>query len=181
VTHWRRTGPSKALLETPRLRVFRDPAVNPGGQEVDYDRVETASLVRVAAVRQGRVAVAEQEHFLLADTILQLPGGQIHPGEDPVAAGQRELSEETGLIGGVWRSHGLVYPMPGLTAAATHLFSAVGAEQGAAHPDVGEADLRIRWLPLHQAAQTTTCAASAALLARLLTPGSLDSDAPCTT
>lgn len=46
---------------------------------------------RIVLVRQFRAASAEQS--------LEVPGGLVDPGEDPAAAGVRELLEETGYAG----------------------------------------------------------------------------------
>jgi 8-oxo-dGTP pyrophosphatase MutT (NUDIX family) len=51
----------------------------------------------------------------------EIPGGLIDPGDaDPIAAGARELSEETGYAGGAGRIIGSVNPNPALQTNLCH-------------------------------------------------------------
>jgi 8-oxo-dGTP pyrophosphatase MutT (NUDIX family) len=45
---------------------------------------------------------------------LEIPGGMIDPGEDPIAAGCRELLEETGFVGKNAKIIGRVCPNPAI-------------------------------------------------------------------
>jgi 8-oxo-dGTP pyrophosphatase MutT (NUDIX family) len=45
---------------------------------------------------------------------LEIPGGMVDPGEDPVAAGCRELLEETGFMGKDAKIIGKVCPNPAI-------------------------------------------------------------------
>jgi ADP-ribose pyrophosphatase len=52
---------------------------------------------------------------------LEIPGGVIEPKEDPVAAGVRELREETGYVGTSARLLGTVHPNPAFISNSCHL------------------------------------------------------------
>jgi len=61
-------------------------------------------------------------NFASASTIfsLEVPGGVIESGEDLVAAGVRELAEETGFAGGTARLLGSVHPNPAIQDNRCH-------------------------------------------------------------
>lgn len=76
--------------------MFRDPR----GIEHTYDiRVGGDSIAVVAITPDQQVVLARQYRHGAGRIMLELPGGGIEPGEDPLAAGMRELLEETGYAG----------------------------------------------------------------------------------
>ncbi|MFJ3307258.1 NUDIX domain-containing protein [Streptomyces sp. NPDC086549] len=172
---WRRHG-REQLCTTPRLVAYRDEITLPDGSPGHYDWVQVPDMVRVAALVDGRLLVIEQYHYLTG-TMWQLPGGSMEPGErDSVATAQRELAEETGYREGRWTPHGALHPMPGLTPARVHLWSADGLTPGYPSPEPGETDLKVRHIPLDDAARAVragriTCAPSAALVLRMAASG----------
>jgi 8-oxo-dGTP pyrophosphatase MutT (NUDIX family) len=70
------------------------------GQSHDYYVIHLADAVNVIAVTPERelVMVSQFRAGSRADS-LETPGGLLNPGEDPRAAGARELLEETGYAG----------------------------------------------------------------------------------
>ena len=97
---------------------------------------------RLWLVRQRREAVRKE--------LLELPAGLVEAGEEPLAAAQRELREECGLRGGVWRELGAFYTSPGFADERMVIFAAEGLEQGAAEPDADEHLAVVHW-PLSEA------------------------------
>ena len=55
---------------------------------------------------EGRFVLVHQYRFGTASVCSEIPGGVIDPGEEPFAAAQRELREETGFTGGSWSALG---------------------------------------------------------------------------
>ena len=98
------------------------------------DSVTTLALTpdnQVVLVRQFR-AGSRLDHW-------ETPGGLLHPGEDPLLAGPRELFEETGYQGDPAISLGTVWTNPALvTTRMTTVLIPSARLVGPATLDVGE-------------------------------------------
>jgi ADP-ribose pyrophosphatase len=162
------------MYATPRLVAYRDEITLPDGRSGHYDWVRVPDLVRVVALVDGRLLMIEQYHYLTGP-MWQLPGGNIDPDDqDSGAAARRELAEETGYRGGRWTPRGAVHPMPGLTPARVHLWSAEGLTPGESALESGEVDLQVRHVSLDEAVRAVHdgrigCASSAALVLAVAT------------
>ena len=110
---WRRLGSQPG----PELQLFGvrlDEMEHPRSHEVMQRLVLTSvDWVNVVAVAdRGGVVMVRQYRFGAGYTTLETPGGMVDPGEEPLAAAQRELAEETGYSGGDWSYLGAVEPNP---------------------------------------------------------------------
>ncbi len=70
----------------------------------DFTVIECPDWVNVVALTKGEgaersVVMVEQFRYGTGEVTLEIPGGIIDAGEDPVGAGVRELLEETGYRG----------------------------------------------------------------------------------
>ncbi len=86
----------------------------------------------------GRVAMVRQFRYPYQAHLWELPAGKLEPGEEPLPAAKRELSEETGLEADRWTELGAVYTSPGFSTETLYLYLAEGLHQGKAHPDPNE-------------------------------------------
>ncbi len=86
------------------------------------------------------------------EIIMELPAGKLEKGEDPLEAGIRELSEETGASAKTVVSLGKVYPTPGYCGEIIHLYLATGLTFGDQHTDLDEF-LEATRIPLDKAVE----------------------------
>ncbi len=80
----------------------------------------------------------EQYRDAVGQTLLELPAGMIAAGEDPMAAAQRELLEETGYTATEMLKLSTYYTSPGFTNEQHHLYLATGLQQRTGIQDTTE-------------------------------------------
>lgn len=105
----------ETLLET---RIFSVEALRARSQlrpqhSGEFVAVRCVDWVNVIAQDDdGHVVFVEQYRHGTGAVTLEIPGGMVDPGEDFIAAGLRELLEETGYGGGTAELIGVVEPNP---------------------------------------------------------------------
>jgi ADP-ribose pyrophosphatase len=98
------------------------------GTERDFVVIDAPEWVNVVALTpDGLIVLVRQFRFGTDDFSLEIPGGIVEPGEDPVAAGVRELREETGYSGRSARVLAVVDPNPAVQRNRCHLILVEGA------------------------------------------------------
>ena len=126
---WNRLG-ARTLASTRIFEVqsvqFHHPA-----QQVPHDFIviNTRDWVNVLALTlDQKLVLVRQFRYGIDEFSLEIPGGMIDPGEDPVAAGLRELREETGFTGGQARLLGCVHANPAMQNNRCHFVFVEGVE-----------------------------------------------------
>ncbi len=112
-----------------RCRIFdlvRDWSRSPRDGEVyDFVRIEAGDWVNVIPLTPaGEVVMVAQYRHGAGKVMLEIPGGMVDPGEDPIVAGARELLEETGYAAGRMEPLGDINPNPALFGNRVHFFVA---------------------------------------------------------
>jgi ADP-ribose pyrophosphatase len=91
------------------------------GTERDFVVMQSPDWVNVIALTpDGQLVLVRQFRYGIDEFSLEIPGGVIEPGEDPVAAGLRELREETGFTGAPAKLLGCVHPNPAIQSNRCH-------------------------------------------------------------
>lgn len=111
----------------------------PSGKVVDsFHRVKMPEYaVVVARTSDGRIIMERQYKHGVGKVSLTLPGGLIEPGEEPIAAGRRELVEETGYSADNWQSLGSFAANANYGCGKAHIFTAENAMK-AHEPNSGD-------------------------------------------
>ena len=121
-----------------------------GSYEDDFYYLECPDWVIVIPITSaGDVVLVRQYRHGVNECGLEIPGGIMsEAGEDPAAAGLREMSEETGFISDNLVSLGFVHPNPALQSNRCHLYLAEDARlQGDQNLDPSE-DIEVVIKPL---------------------------------
>lgn len=99
----------------------------------DFFLIEPPDWVNVVALTpQRELVLVRQFRFGTNDVSLEIPGGVMDPGEDPVQTALRELQEETGFVGENARKLGSVHPNPAMQTNRCHLVFVENATRRAA-------------------------------------------------
>jgi 8-oxo-dGTP pyrophosphatase MutT (NUDIX family) len=119
---WRR-GEARQLARTRILDLQAVPFTHPRrGVTRDFVVVDAPDWVNVLAhTVDDRLVLVRQFRYGIDDFSLEIPGGVIESGEDPVVAGLRELTEETGYVGESARLLARVHPNPAFMRNRCHL------------------------------------------------------------
>jgi ADP-ribose pyrophosphatase len=99
--------------------VFRHPHRS---KEQDFVVIHAPDWVNVLALTPDHQLVLVRQFRYGTDAFsVEIPGGVMDPGEDAVAAGVRELREESGFVGTNARLLGTVHPNPAMQDNRCHL------------------------------------------------------------
>lgn len=99
--------------------IFRHPKRE---KEQDFFVINPPDWVNVVALTpDGHLVLVRQFRYGINEFSLEVPGGVMDPGEDPVTAGLRELREETGFVGTRASLLGAVHPNPAMQSNRCHL------------------------------------------------------------
>ena len=123
----------------PWIQVLQQEIRLPNGAVVhDYHQVRLQEYVIVfAQTADGKVIIERQYKHGLGKVSLTLPAGSINAGEEPLAAAQRELLEETGYRSDRWESLRSFASHGSYGCGRAHIFVARDAHR-VAEPDSGD-------------------------------------------
>ncbi len=121
-----RPGPEVPLfdIEIKRMQNPRNQAV------LDAIVLHARDTINVVALDQhGGLILVRQYRFGLDQVIEELPAGLMDANEEPLAAAQRELQEETGYASDDWKYLGVSYLNPAYVTNCCHHFLAKNCQK----------------------------------------------------
>ncbi len=126
--HWT-VKSRRYLLERHWMKLREDHVVLPSGAEMEeFHVVEYPNWAATVCIdTAGNIVFAEQYRHGIQRLSLELPGGVIDSGEEPLIAAQRELLEETGYAAPNWQKIGVCATDPSNHSNYAHLFLAKDA------------------------------------------------------
>lgn len=142
----------ETTYENPWIRVEHRDVINPAGYPGVYGVVQfkNKAIGIVPVDDDGFVYLVGQYRYPLDEYSWEIPEGGGPIGEDPLAAAQRELKEETGLTADRWQQIGRVHTSNSVTDEEGFVFLAQGLIQGEPQPEETE-ELVLRCVPLAEA------------------------------
>lgn len=160
---WEVIARRELLDRRPWLRVWSEDVRLPGhppervGRVIeDFSTLEMPDYAVIVAMTEAGMVVAERNYKHGPRRAgLHLPAGYLEPGEEPLAAAQRELLEETGYAADEWTPLGRFAVDGNRGGGWGHFFLARGA-RAVARPDAGDLEeIAIELVPLAALAAAT--------------------------
>jgi 8-oxo-dGTP pyrophosphatase MutT (NUDIX family) len=135
---------SKQKYDNDWISVREDTVIRPDGEQGIYGVVHFKNIaIGILAIEDGFIYLVGQYRYPLERYSWEIPEGGCAAGEDPLAAAQRELEEETGLRAASWERLGEAHLSNSVSDELAIWFLATGLTQGEHKPE-GTEQLKIR-------------------------------------
>jgi len=117
----------------------------------DFYIINAPTWINVIPItKNGTVILVEQYRHGIHDVTLEIPGGVVDPGENPLDTAKRELMEETGYTSSKWRKIGRVSTNPAILSNYCETWLAEDCTStGNVNPDEFE-EIRVVELPVQE-------------------------------
>jgi ADP-ribose pyrophosphatase len=126
---WKRLS-QRELLRCPVFAVAERENEGPGGRKGRFVVLEARDWATIVPLvhREGRdfFLMVRQYRHGSDELSIEFPGGVVEQGEEPAAAAERELAEETGYAASSIRLAGSLSPNPAIMTNRFHVFLAEG-------------------------------------------------------
>jgi 8-oxo-dGTP pyrophosphatase MutT (NUDIX family) len=142
-----RTLNQREVYDNPWISVRHDEVLRPDGQPGVYGMVhfKNRAIGVLPLDEDGYTWLVGQYRYTLREYSWEIPEGGCPAEEEPLAAAQRELLEETGLRAARWQLLGRAHLSNSVSDEEAFYFLATGLTQGEAQPE-GTEKLQVRRL-----------------------------------
>lgn len=141
------------LFKSHVFHVTREKLRLADGRELTRDIVRhPGAAVILPVLDDGRICLIENYRISAGEWLLELPAGTLEPGEEPLCAASRELTEETGYQAECVEPLLTFFSSPGMFDEQMHVFLATGLTPGTMALEDGE-QIRVRPTPLGEVLQ----------------------------
>ncbi|MDR0588398.1 MAG: NUDIX hydrolase [Burkholderiales bacterium] len=148
------TQQSEPVFDGSLLHVRRDTVLLPNQRTTTREYiVHPGASVIVPLLEDGKLLLEQQYRYPIQRIIIEFPAGKIDAGESPLAAAQRELTEETGWVAQSWDFLGSISPVPAYSDEWIHCFAAEHMTRQHTRLDEDEAIVCIALTPEEVAAK----------------------------
>ncbi len=114
------------VFETPIFNLH-ERKVKPadGSGSSNFYILDAPEWINIIALTSSReIVLVEQYRHGIDTSTLEIPGGMVDPGENPLEAAKREMAEETGFTSDLWTQIGRSSSNPAFLNNFTHLYLA---------------------------------------------------------
>ena len=142
---WKVISSRNVLDLGPWLKVRQEEVELPNGRRIPtWFVLEFPDWINVIAItKDGKMVMEDQYRHALGETHYEICAGVVDPGETPLEAAKRELSEETGFGGGHWEPFMVLSPNPTNHNNHSYTFLATGVEPLEAQHQEQTADIHV--------------------------------------
>ena len=123
--HTEKTLESQLVFAGKVITLRQDKVALENGGTATREVVHHSGGAGVAALDdEGNITLIRQYRYALGQELVEIPAGKLEPGEDPLAAAQRELAEEAGLAAKTYVSLGHTIPTCGYSDEKIYIYAA---------------------------------------------------------
>ena len=144
IKKWK-TLASKKLYDLRIMQVWANQRQHPIKEtDSEFYAIHSNDWINVVAVTpENKIVMVTQFRHGNEEITIEVPGGLVDDGEEPIISAARELKEETGYTSDPLIKIGAVSPNPALFNNVTHTFLALNAEQKLEQALDGNEDIEI--------------------------------------
>ncbi len=136
---------TRTVCESGVFQLREDLVEGPGQKRFTFSVAEVKSGSSILPVTSdGYVYLIREYKYAVERTSTEVASGAMEAGESPLAAAQRELHEELGLVARRWIELGTVDPFTTQLVSPNHQFLALDLEEVRVDPDEAEVIERVK-------------------------------------